>query len=110
SGLAQGTFQDLDFEEAAIVPITGNPSYPYAVAVANALPGWTVDYGNIQQTDVYYNDPATGSTQVTLYANGYQTPFGGPLPIIDGNFSLLLQTGVINGQAAAASISQTGQI
>jgi len=52
---AQGTFQDLNFEEANIVPIFGDP---YAVTVANALPGWTVDYGNLQQSDVLYNDPS----------------------------------------------------
>jgi hypothetical protein len=108
-GNAQGTFQNLDFEQANIVPITGSLS-PYAITVANALPGWTVDYGVTQQTQIYYNAPSLGDTAVTLYANGYQYALGGSPPIIDGNFSLLLQYGSINGILTPASISQTGQI
>jgi hypothetical protein len=105
STLAQGTFQNLNFEQASIVPISGQP---FAVTVANALPGWTVDYGSVQQTQISYNDPLLGGeTWVTLYANGYP---GGPVPVIDGNFSLLLQGGEVNGLPASASISQTGQI
>jgi hypothetical protein len=105
---AQGTFQNLNFEQANIVPIVGNPNYPYAVSVADALPDWTVDYGNVQQSVMLYNDPAIGGeTQVTLYAQGYPGAVG---PIIDGNFSVLLQGGEVNGVATPASISQTGQI
>jgi hypothetical protein len=104
---AQGTFQNLNFEEANIVPIAGSPYYPYAITVANALPGWTVDYGSAQQTQILYNDPSLGDTAVTLYANGYP---GSPVPVIDGNFSVLLQGGLLNGVTTAASISQTGLI
>jgi hypothetical protein len=103
-GNAQGTFQDLNFEDANIVPISGEP---FAVTVANALPGWTVDYGSVQQTQIFYNDPAVGSTQVTLYAEGYP---GFPGTVLDGTFSLLLQGGEVNGVPASASISQLGQI
>jgi hypothetical protein len=104
----QGTFQNLNFEEANIVPIVGNPNYPYAVSVADALPAWTVNYGNVQQTQISYNDALLGGeTWVTLYANGFP---GSPVPVIDGNFSLLLQGGVGGGVQTPASISQTGQI
>jgi hypothetical protein len=96
---AQGTFQDLDFESANIVPI---PGHPFAVTVANALPGWIVDYGNVQQSQIYYNALSLGATQVTLDANGYG---GIPGPILDGNFSAVLQAG-----PTSVSISQTGQI
>jgi hypothetical protein len=107
SAQAQGTFQNLDFEEADIVPIVGNPLYPYAVTVANALPGWTVDYGAVQQTQILYNNPSLGTTAVTLFASGYPGPVAS---IIDGNFSVALQSGLLNGMPAPASISQTGQI
>jgi hypothetical protein len=108
SAQAQGTFQNLNFEQANIVPIVGNPNYPYAVSVADALAGWTVDYGNVQQTQILYNDAALGGeTAVTLYANGYPGLVG---PIIDGNFSVLLQGGEVNGAPTPASISQTGQV
>src|SRR5580658_11174749 len=80
---AQGTFQNLNFEQANIVPIVGNPNYPYAVSVADALPDWTVNYGSVQQTVMLYNDVELGGeTQVTLYAQGYPGYVG---PIIDGN-------------------------
>jgi hypothetical protein len=101
---AQGTFQDLNFEEANIVPI---PGQQYAITVANALPGWAVDYGNVQQTQIFYNDASLGATQVTLDANGYP---GTPGPILEGNFSVLLQAGFVNGTLTSASINQTGQI
>ena len=100
---AQGTFQNLTFEAANIVPIVGSPDYPYAVTVADALPGWTVDYGTVPQTQILYNDPSLGTTAVTLLANGYGPP-------IDGNYSVLLQGGVIGSTPTAASISQTGLI
>jgi hypothetical protein len=104
--LAQGTFQDLDFEEANIVPISG-PGNGSAVTVANALPGWTVDYGIVQPTQIYYNSPSLGETAVTLEAQGYPGFFSGT---VDGNFSVLLQGGTFDGVLANASISQTGQI
>jgi hypothetical protein len=104
---AQGTFGNLNFEEANIVPIVGSPLYPYAVTVANALPDWTVDYGAVQQTQILYNNPSLGATAVTLLASSYPGSAG---PIIDGNYSVFLQGGLFNGAQANASISQTGQI
>jgi hypothetical protein len=105
SVLAQGTFEDLDFEGASVVTIAGQP---YAVTVAKALPGWTVDYGAVQQSQITYNDPSLGGTWVTLIADGYPTFTG--LTAIDGNFSVLLFGGLYEGEPAAATISQTGQI
>ncbi len=104
--LAQGTFQDLDFEEAKIVPISG-PGEGQAVTVANALPGWTVNYDVVGQTQIYYNSPSTGATAVTLNANGYP---GFPEPIPEGNYSVFLQGGGFDGTFASPSISQTGLI
>ena len=103
----QGMFQNLDFEEANIVPISGSTQYPYAITTANALPNWTVEYGTVAQTQILYNDPTLGTTAVTLYANGYS---GFPGPILQGDFSVLLQGFGINGIPTAASISQTGLI
>src|SRR5271168_1360934 len=54
-----------------------------------------------------YNAPTLGTTAVTLYGNGYP---GAPGPIIDGNFSVLLQAGVIGSVPTSTSISQTGLI
>jgi hypothetical protein len=108
-GNAQGTFQNLDFEQASIIPIVGSPN-PYAITVADALPYWTVSYGTVQQTQIYYNVQSLGGTLVSLYASGYPSAFGGSLPIIDGNFSVSLDFGAVNGVRTAPSISQVGQI
>src|SRR5947208_2639943 len=58
----QGTFQNLGFESAQIIPVEGSPYYPYAVATSNALPGWSVFYGTQPQSEITYNDPALGAT------------------------------------------------
>ena len=97
-GFCQG-FVNLDFESAKIIPIVGDPNYPYAIAVTNALPGWTASLGSLQLTQMTYNAPALGSTWITLYAtNGNQ---------ISGNYSVLLQGGLTRSDA---TISQTGLV
>jgi hypothetical protein len=100
TAIAQSAFQDLDFEAANIVSISGRPQ---AVTTANALPGWTVDYGNFQQTEVTYNEQSLGGTTVTVLATGYpslttRTP-------IDGSYDVILFGGL-----ADATISQTGVV
>lgn len=93
-------FVNLDFESARIIPLTSGANFPpFSVATTNALPGWSVYYGANQQTQVTYNDPAIGSTFVTLWAtNGSQ---------LAGNYSVLLQGGL---SASAAIISQTALV
>ncbi|HUD82338.1 MAG TPA: hypothetical protein VMQ67_02495, partial [Candidatus Saccharimonadales bacterium] len=76
---------------------------PYAVTVANALPDWMVEYGNVQQTQMTYNEVSLGGTVATLIADGYPTLTG--LTALDGNFSVLLYGGPM-----PISISQTEQI
>ena len=93
-------FVNLDFESARIIPLTSGGNFPpYSVATTNALPGWTVYYGASQQSQVTYNDPALGSTFVTLWAtNGVQ---------LAGKNSVLLQGGITD---SAATIAQTGLV
>jgi hypothetical protein len=93
-------FQNLDFEQAnpgTLIP-TDPPSAPN-VPVGNALPYWSVYYGAVEQTEINYNAPGTGSTLVTLV--------GGAWPTTIDNYSVLLQGGFT---ASAASISQSGTI
>ena len=101
SALAQGTFQNLNFEQAN--PISaGDPGAPYFVTATSALPYWRVCYGGVQETQVSYNAVSTGATQVTLVSTDI------PLyDAIDGSYSVLLQ-GIVPG--SEASISQTGMI
>jgi hypothetical protein len=100
SANAQGTFQNLNFEQANPVS-AGNPYPPEYVTVASALPDWSVYYGNAQQTVMTYNSPGLGSTLATLLGPS------SPVPVIDGNYSVLLQGGET---ASAASITQTATI
>jgi hypothetical protein len=101
SAHAQGTFQNLNFELANPVSV-GNPAEPNAVTAASAFPGWELYAGNVQLTQVNFNDPDTGMTTVGLVG-----PNSPDFPAIDGNYSVLLQGGVT---ASGASISQTGVI
>ena len=82
---AQGTFQNLDFEAATISP-TQPPGF---VSSTVGLPGWAVYLGANQQTQIGFNNPALGSTWVSLI--GTNNPYG--LSSIEGNFSVLLQAG-----------------
>jgi hypothetical protein len=99
--VAQGTFQNLDFEQANPVVVQGSPYYPYEVTAASALPYWTVTIGGVQQTQVLFDTISTGSPDVDLIGPG--THFG--YSPIDGDYSVVLQ-----GTFSAAAISQTGLI
>jgi hypothetical protein len=102
SAQAQGTFQNLDFEQAA--PVSANdPEDPNAVTASSALPFWSVYYGNVQQTEIEYNEISGGATSVALVSTS--APFG--FSAIDGNYSVLLQG---SPESGSASISQTGLI
>ena len=96
----QGTFQNLNFEQASPVS-AGDPFNPNAVTAASAFPYWSVYSGNVQQTEVNFNDPDAGTTTVGLV--NPSSPF---FPGID-DYSVLLQGGFT---ASSASISQTGMI
>ena len=90
---AQGTFQNLNFEDT-------NPGLNFGLAsAASALPYWTAYIGGVQQTEVWYNGVSTGAPQISLLG-----PALGP---IDGDYSVLL-TGSF--PASTPSISQTGVI
>jgi hypothetical protein len=103
SAQAQGTFQNLNFEQADPVIVVGSPYYPYEVTAASALPYWTVTIDGVQQSQITENDPSLGATWVMVVGPG--DAFG--YAPIDGNYSVLLQ-GIVPG--STASISQTGLI
>jgi hypothetical protein len=95
TGFAQGTFQNLNFEQAN--PVAVNP-FLGTVTTASALPDWTAEIGGVQQTVILENGFSTGAAEVSLIGPGY-----GP---IDGDYSVLL-TGNYN---TTTSISQAGLI
>jgi hypothetical protein len=106
------TFQDLDFEQANPVVDPDGFDYPHSVTVWSALPGWTVYLGTVQQTDVLQNAFTLGQASVDIFGPNYH--YGGvdegPFGTIDGNYSVLLQSGNLpgGGTLVGASIEQTG--
>jgi hypothetical protein len=101
--IAQGTFQNLNFEQANPVMANGGPYYPYGVTAASALPYWTVDVGGVQQTSIPENAPSLGAPEVVLISTA--NTFGSSP--IDGNYSVLLEG---SDGAGLPAISQTGLI
>jgi hypothetical protein len=93
---SQGTFQNLDFEQAN--PIPG--STPFLVAASNAIPGWVSYVG----PEIAYNTVGIGGASISLHDS--MSTYFQPL---QGNYSVLLQ-GSSAGPPTGAAIGQTGQI
>lgn len=121
SAVAQGTFQNLDFESATPgpplgpPPIGGIPGVSYQ-PVNLALPGWTAYIANEQQTEVIQNSYGHGQAQIDLFGPNYPAAYQSPglTPgTIDGNYSVLLQSGADPANVGAlvgASIAQTATV
>ena len=99
-GHAQGTFQNLDFEDAVIILDTSSPYYPRAVYASYAILGWTAT-GFVGPQDIYYNSLTIGSPCVSID----DTTGSFHAPPIDGTYSIVLY-----GGSGSASISQTGLV
>jgi len=94
AALAQGTFQNLDFE-SPIPPLTPDPIIG-VVPITNALPGWT-GYLNGNPTDwVFYPNVALAGPSISMVNS--LSPI---VSSIQGNYSVFLNN---------AAIGQTGQI
>jgi hypothetical protein len=96
---AQGTFQNLDFEQANPMP-SGQTGF---ITTSSAFPFWTVTVGGVQETQTTENDPSVGGPFVMLVGPGDAFGFAP----IDGYYSVLLQ-GTFSSSLPA--ISQTGTI
>jgi hypothetical protein len=90
---AQGTFQNLNFEEAMPNQFNGT------ISAAQAIPDWTAEIAGVEQTEILQNGFSTGAPEVSLITPNPQYP---PL---DGNYSVLL-----TGTGETASITQMGLI
>jgi hypothetical protein len=116
SAQAQGTFQDLDFESATVTA-SGVEPYGTFVQIGSALPGWTTYLGTQQVTEVGYNSPANSTASITLIGptwNSADTAQYIGVGIIDGNYSVDLQTGANplspTPPTVNASIEQNGMV
>jgi hypothetical protein len=106
---AQGTFQNLNFEQANPVIDTGNPYYPFVTA-ASALPGWTVYLGDVQQTDVLQNVSTTGAAAVEIFGPTNRATATQP-GSLDGQYSAFLEAGFgLPTVLLSASIAQSGMV
>jgi hypothetical protein len=105
---AQGSFQNLDFENAN--PVVPNPLYPDEVTPASALPGWSGSINSLAVTQVLLNDYTLGDASIDIFGPGWNFPNPG---IIAGNYTVMLQAGANpqgGGAGVNASISQNGTI
>jgi hypothetical protein len=104
--LAQGTFQNLDFESANLTPIaSGQPGVE--VPITSALPGWSGDIGSSPVTQVFQNGFSTGAPGIDILGPYWSSP----PQVIDGNYSVALQAGLIGGNIpSTASLWQDGTI
>ena len=100
---AQGTFQNLNFEEAVVPDVpSGQGGDP--VSVANGVPEWAVYLGGIQQSSMFHNDVSLGAAEVAIFG-----PHWNPSQILEGNYSVSLQHSTA-GPPTMPAIGQTGQI
>jgi len=101
---AQGTFQNLDFENGTFVPI---PGQPYTVEFASAMPGWTGYVGNNQINWINYNAQFIDTAGISIF--GPDQPPGE----FHGHYYVVLQAGddPYGGPSRVNSaITQTGMI
>ncbi|HEY9171162.1 MAG TPA: PEP-CTERM sorting domain-containing protein [Verrucomicrobiae bacterium] len=99
--LAQGTFQNLDFENGSFVPIPGQLN---TVEFTPAMPGWTGYVGTNQINSILYNDLFLSSPGIAIWGPNYPSP-----GLYHGQYFIVLQSSFPDG-AIQAAIAQTGRI
>lgn len=98
---AQGSFRNLAFEDARIIPIVGHIDYPHAIATSNALPGWNPYIGGIYQSVVYHDLFSLGAALISIHdTNGF-------IPVLEGRYTVLLQP---SSGGVSAAIGQVGTV
>jgi hypothetical protein len=83
---AQGTFQNLDFEDATIAPTPVGGFDNVQVDPSQVFPGWTVG-GN--KTFVLYNNETLGSPAVDLVGPNFPNGLG--LTPLQGSYSVMME-------------------
>jgi len=101
--VGQGSFQNLDFESATIVPVSGGPFVDFS----QAFPGWTGYLGGVQESLASYDSVPMSTAGFSILDRSYS----GPIGVIDGSFTAFLQSGAGNvGQEPDATLAQTGLV
>jgi len=108
---AQGTFQNLGFESALLVPIPGDP---YGrVQFTPAFPGWTGYVGSSSlQSAALYNSVFLDSSGISIIDQSWQHYLGSSPGVIEGSYIAILQAGFPLGAFTPAdtTISQSGLV
>lgn len=110
TGFAQPAFQNLDFESANVPVVPAGQLGSY-VPFSDAFPGWTGYLGTQQVATALEDNLTLGAPNISILAPNWSY-FPGLLPIIEGNYSALLQAGYNPGftPIESAAIAQTGMI
>ncbi len=100
----QGTFQNLDFEAAQFVPVSGNTNGPFQLAAA--LPGWTGYIGGEVQTQIDANNPPVGQ------GSAFLTILRPPATVLQGRYAVGFGDGAdqLPGSVIPVSLAQTGRV
>jgi hypothetical protein len=108
SARAQGSFQNLGFESATLVPDGARGGMQFGPA----FPGWSAYIGGVQQTLVAYNDAYLDTSGIGIIDRGFTNPYGRPEGVIEGNYTALLMAGVVNGpkDPEDVTLSQTSLV
>jgi hypothetical protein len=99
---AQGTFQNLDFENGTFIPISGDPFG--RVQFGAALPGWTGYIGTQQIDWVLYNNLFLSEPGLAIFGSNYPTP-----GLFHGEFFVVLQDS-FSTPSIMPALAQTGMI
>jgi hypothetical protein len=109
SALAQGTFQNLDFEQAT-VPATPVNTLGSFVDPAVGFPGWTpggfTNFPTAIGTVVLYNDLSLGAPYIILVGPDFPNATG--FNAIQGSYSVVM--GNYPGLGVPPTLSQTGLV
>jgi hypothetical protein len=109
---SQGSFQNLDFESASLVPIPGD--LYERVQFMPAFPGWTGYVGGVQQNGALYDNAFLDSSGISIldHATDGAANFLIHGRLIQGNYTALLMAGFALGafQPADTTLAQTGLI
>ena len=106
----QGTFQNLGFETAVLVPV---PIDGYGrVQFESAFPNWTGYVGGVPQTRALYNNAFMDSSGIGIIGSGWTNALGLSGGVISGNYTAILQAGVLLGTFTPAdtTLSQTSLV
>jgi hypothetical protein len=104
-GVAQGTFQNLDFENGTFVQVGGDP---YTAVWNSAMPGWTGYIGTNRLTQLLHNDSTLDTASIEIYGPDYPSP-----NLFSGRNFLRLMTGVDpggSGFSLSPVLAQTGTL